>query len=104
MLALMGPALQLDPRIKRDEPLDMLGEYQVLRFTLIEQRTTRKNRKQILTHAAFKHLITKHIRDIEKDLAKRETQTICHLANNPQDQPHNSSVTAYRHAGVGGFE
>ena len=83
MLALMGPALQLDPRIKRDEPLDMLGEYQVLRFTLIEQRTTRKNRKQILTHAAFKHLITKHIRDIEKDLAKFEAQTRAEVKAHP---------------------
>ena len=38
MLALMGRALQLDPTIIRDEVIEMLGEYELLRLALVQQR------------------------------------------------------------------
>ena len=86
MLALMGRALQLDPTIIRDEVIEMLGEYELLRLALVQQRTACKNREQILTNKPFKELVAKQIRQIEKDLAALEAKALQEIKAHPDLQ------------------
>ena len=67
-LALMGSALQLDPSIKRDEVFELLGECELVRLSLVGQRTGCKNREKILTNPALKSLVARQIRQIDKEL------------------------------------
>jgi len=86
MLALMGQALQLDPTTIRDEVIEMLGEYELLRLALIQQRTACKNREQILANKTFKGLVAKQIRHIEKDLTALEAKALCEVTAHPELQ------------------
>jgi len=76
MLALMGSALQLDPTIKRDEVFEMLGECELMRLALKDQRAAYKNREQILTAPSLKRLIGRQIRQLDKELASLNAQML----------------------------
>lgn len=86
MLALMGQALQLDPTTIRDEVIEMLGEYELLRLALVQQRTACKNREKILTNKAFRALVAKQIRQIDKDLAALEAKAMSEVKAHPELQ------------------
>lgn len=86
MLALMGQALQLNPTVIRDEVIEMLGEYELLRLALVQQRTSCKNREQILTNKAFKTLVAKQIKQIERDLKALEAKARSELKAHPELQ------------------
>ena len=86
VLAHMGRALQLDPTIIRDETLEMLGEYELLRLALVQQHTACKNREQILTNKAFKRLVKKQTKQIEKDLTALQEQAMAEVQKHPELQ------------------
>lgn len=86
MLALMGQALQLDPTTIRDEVIEMLGEYELLRLAMVQLRTACKNREKTLTNKAFKALVVKQIRQINKDLAALGAKAMSEVKAHPELQ------------------
>ena len=81
MLALMGQALQLDPTAIRDEVIEMLGEYELLRLWSSSEQPAKT--AKILTNKTFKRLVAKQIRQIEKDLTALEAKALSELKKNP---------------------
>jgi len=86
MLALMGQALQLNPTTIRDDVIEMLGEYELLRLAMVQLRTACKNREKILTNKTFKNLVAKQIRQINKDLTNLEAKALSEVRTHPELQ------------------
>ena len=83
-LALMGRSLHLSPSIQHDEIFDILGEFELMRLALIDQRTAWKNREKILTTPAYQRILARQLKQIEKELKALTDNALKHIESHQE--------------------